>query len=88
MYVFTQKDIVFEWTNSCEEAFNQLKMLLTQAPVLAIPDFSRDFRIETDASGLGLGAVLSQEQADGGTPPIAYANQTAQPHERNYGVTE
>ncbi len=38
--------------------------------------------------GLGLGAVLSQEQPDGSTRPLAYASRTLQPHERNYAVTE
>ena len=71
-----------------EEAFNRLKTLLTEAPVLAFPDFSCDFRLETDASGLGLGAVLSQEQADGTTRPIAYASRTLQLHERNFSATE
>ena len=88
MYALTKKDAPFEWTSSCEEAFNRLKTLLTKAPVLAFPDFSCDFRLETDASGLGLGAVLSQEQADGTTQPIAYASRTLQLHKRNYSATE
>ena len=88
LYALTKKDTPFEWTSSCEEAFNQLKTILTEAPVLAFPNFSCDFRLETDASGLGLGAVLSQEQADGSMRPIAYASRTLQPHERNYAATE
>ena len=71
-----------------EEAFAQLKALLTQVPILSFPDFASSFRLETDASGLGLGAVLSQEQDDGTMRPIAYASRTLQPHERNYGSTE
>ena len=61
---------------------------MTQAPILAFPDFSSSFRLETDASGLGLGAILSQEQEDGTVWPIAYASRTLQPHECNYGSTE
>ena len=63
-------------------------MLLTQAPILAFPNFSRDFHLETDASRLGLGAVLSQGQDDGMMKPLAYASQTLQQHEQNYGATE
>ena len=47
------------------EAFNRLKTACLQAPILAFPDFNRPFLLETDASRRGLGAVLSQKQADG-----------------------
>ena len=57
-------------------------------PVLAFPNFTSDFHLETDASGLGLGAVLSQEQTDGTMRPLAYASRTLQPHECNYAATE
>ena len=56
--------------------------------MLSYPQFGRPFLIETDASGNGLGAVLSQKQDDGSTRPIAYASRTLQPHERNYGISE
>jgi len=50
--------------------------------------FSREFMLETDASGAGLGAVLALEQEDGVVRPIAYASRTLKPYERHYGVTE
>lgn len=49
-----RKEVEFVWSESCEEAFNALKRM--QAPALAFPDFSLGFLLETDASGLGLGA--------------------------------
>ena len=76
----------FYRSDACEEAFQQLKTLLTTAPVLAYPHFDRDFLLETDASGVGLGAVLSQCQDDGSIRPIAFASRTLQPHERRYGT--
>ena len=56
------------------EAFDHLKAACLQAPILAFPDFDKPFLLETDTSGKGLGAVLSQKQADGWYHPIAYAS--------------
>ena len=65
----------------CEKTFNNLKTLLTKAPILVHPDFSREFHLETDALGAWLGAVLVQ-QLEGESPwPIAYASRTLQAHE-------
>jgi hypothetical protein len=57
----------YSWSDSARVAFNALKTAVTQAPVLALPNFSKQFTIECDASGLGVGAVLMQDKR-----PIAY----------------
>ena len=58
-----KKGIKFEWTVRCEESFQQLKSLLTSAPVLKVADPERDFLVCTDACGKGLGGVLEQGPA-------------------------
>ena len=88
LYALTKKDAPYQWNSSCQDTFEQLKQKLIQAPVLAFPDFSKHFILETDASGVGLGAVLSQEQEDGRPKPLCYASRTLQAHEKNYGISE
>jgi hypothetical protein len=51
----------FQWTEQCESSFQQLKQLLTSAPILKIADPSKDYVVCTDACKEGLGGVLSQE---------------------------
>ena len=70
------------WNTVCQTAFDELRQKLTTAPVLGFPDFSKPFRLETDASQEGLGAVLSQEH-DGKHRVIAYASRRLRPTERN-----
>jgi hypothetical protein len=54
-------DTKFDWSSKCNEAFEQLKVLLTTAPVLAQPDIKKPFDVYFYASGNGLGCVLMQE---------------------------
>ena len=90
LYSLTCKDVKFEWSRACCDAFEALKSLLVTAPILAYPRFREgvEFAVETDASTSGLGAVLSQKQEDGCLHPIAYTSRKLQPAETNYGITE
>jgi hypothetical protein len=75
----TKKGVPFVWSAQCQEAFLLLKQKLTSAPVLAIPSNDRCFVVYTDASLLGLGAVLMQVER-----VVAYASRQLRVHEHNY----
>jgi hypothetical protein len=74
-----KNDTKFNWSSRCNEAFEQLKVLLTTAPVLAQPDIEKPFDMYYDASGSGLGCVLMQEGQ-----VIAYASRQLRRHEEHY----
>jgi len=94
----TKKAVEWHWEEPQEQAFQELKMIMCQKPVLAQPDFNKKFYLQTDASAYGLGAVLSQDM--GGTMtnestklkptlhPIAYYSATFTPTEQNYDIYE
>ena len=83
----TSEKIPFEWTPTCQEAFNTLKAKITQAPALWMPTDTDPFRIETDGSGIGIGAILTQKQDDR-WHPIAYISRSLNGTERNYHVAD
>jgi hypothetical protein len=74
-----KNDTKFDWSSKCNEAFEQLKILLTIALVLAQPDIEKPFDVYRDASGSGLGCVLMQEGR-----VIAYASRQLHLHEEHY----
>ena len=78
----------FKWTEECDKSFKKLKELLCSAPVLSYRNFKREFVLQTDASDVGVGAILSQYDDDGIEHVNAYASKALSPRERNYSTTE
>jgi hypothetical protein len=76
-----KNDMKFNWSLRCNEAFEQLKVLLTTGPVLAQPDIQKPFDVYCDASGSGLGCVLIQEGR-----VVAYASRQLRRHVEHYST--
>ncbi|MCI4388617.1 hypothetical protein PGIGA_G00087940 [Pangasianodon gigas] len=74
--------VTFTWSQECQTALDELKGCLMSPPILAYPDFSEPFRLTTDGSRHGLGAVLSQKQ-EGIERVVAYASRGLRGSEKN-----
>ena len=88
MTLLTQKDQEFNWGEKQQKAFDQLKQILIEEIVLTHPDMDKPFIVSTDASGEGLGAIISQEDENGNVRPIEFASKTLVGAEGNYSATE
>nr|GFC92803.1 putative reverse transcriptase domain-containing protein [Tanacetum cinerariifolium] len=79
MTKLTQNKVKFEWGDKQEAAFQLLKQKLCSAPILALPEGSKDFIVYCDSSNKGLGTVLMQRKK-----VISYASRQLKIHEKNY----
>ncbi|MCG8032936.1 MAG: DDE-type integrase/transposase/recombinase, partial [Candidatus Thiodiazotropha taylori] len=86
LHTLTEKGRPFIWTDDHQIAFEKLKQHLTEAPILVFPDFTKDFILDTDASGTSIGAVLSQK-IDGKERVVCFGSRTLSKSERQYSVT-
>ena len=86
LHRLTSKEADWSWEEAEQNSFELLQQKLMTAPVLGYPDPNQTYILDTDASGFGVGAVLSQEQG-GVERVIAYYSKTLSPPERNYCVT-
>ncbi len=77
-----------EWAEECSKAFEELKRILMSKPVVSSPDFSKSFVLQTDASEVGVGAILSQADKEGLDHPVAYFSRKLLPRERKYSTVE
>ena len=81
-----KKDQTFKWTDNCQKAFDELKKQFTEEPVLMMPDQSRPFQIETDASKYATGAVLTQLDLNGDRYPVSFISKSFSLAKRNYEI--
>eukprot|EP00111_Clytia_hemisphaerica_P014823 TCONS_00043683-protein len=83
-----KKDVLWEWTSVHQSTFDSLKELLLDSETLAYFDVNAETEISTDASCVGLGAVLMQKQKNGTWRPVSYASRSLSPVERRYSPLE
>ena len=88
LHNLSQKNAQFNWSTECDEAFQELKLRLMSSPFLAYPDSQKQFLLDTDASNVGMRAVLSQVLEDGNEVVIAYGSKTLSKSQRNQGTTK
>ena len=79
-----KKKAAIKWDSRCQQAFDDLKRLCTTSSILAYADFTKLFKLHTDACGTGLGAVLYQTLDDGTEAVIAYASRSLSKAESHY----
>ena len=84
--VLLRKTHPWDWTTSQHSAFEVLKTAFCSKPVLLMPDFTKPFEIESDASLYATGAILLQQDTNGDWHPVTYCSQSMNPMERNYQV--
>jgi len=86
LHALLKKDQAFYWNEKTQKAFEMLRDALSSPPILAMPNDTGTFILDTDACDQTIGAVLSQVQ-DGVEKVIAYASRTLDKREMNYCIT-
>ena len=83
-----REDKEFDWIEECNISFEKLKRKLVEAPILRFPNWLTKFHVHIDASGLAIGAILTQPGDEEMDYPIAYSSRKLNKVERNYSTTE
>jgi len=86
LFDLTKKDQAWKWTPEAQDAFDELKRIVTSKPVLAFPNDSLPYRVEADSSDFATGGVLSQLGEDDKWHPVAFYSKSLSAVERNYEI--
>ena len=87
LHALKKKGVKFEWTDEHQCAFDSLKQALSEAPVLQVPDFDKEFVLVTDASDIAVSAVLNQRVGQE-LAPVSFYSRLLTSAERNYSTYE
>ena len=82
----TKKDIPFDWTSACQSAFDSLKKMITEAPILAHYKQGLKTIMETDSSDYVSSGILFQLEEDGLLHPVTFFSKNLNPAEYNYEI--
>jgi hypothetical protein len=88
LHALLNKDTSWNWSAACQQAFEDLCNRLVSTPILAHPDYQRPFIVYTDASTIGLGAVLAQLDKEHKEHTTAYLSRSLTAAEKNYTASE
>lgn len=85
----TKKEMgILKWDGNCDNSFNHLRQALVTAPILAAPDWEKEFQVHVDASSFALGATITQLDNEGRSRVIAYASRKLTTSEKNYTAND
>jgi hypothetical protein len=87
LHALKRKGVKFLWNSEQQAAFESLKRALSEATVLQVPDFGKDFVLVTDASDLAISAVLNQRVGEN-LAPVSYYSRLLSPAEPTYSTYE
>jgi len=86
LHMLVRKEQKWKWEKKQEEVFEELKVVFTTEPILAIPDIDREMRVEADASDYVTGGVLLMKYEDGKWRPVAFISKSLNTTEWNYEI--
>lgn len=82
-----RKDVPFVWNEETQNSFDDIKNAILNPPILALPDPNAELQITTDASALGIGAVLEQKYPNGDVKPLYFYSKKLNPSQAKYSAT-